>query len=59
MPLLLQINKINPETIESKTVPHLYLAGEILNMDGDCGDYNLQCAWDSGYLTDKAAVKKV
>ncbi len=35
-------------TLESRTVPHLYFAGELLNVDGICGGYNLHFAWGSG-----------
>ena len=38
------------ETLESKIVPGLYAAGEVLDIDGDCGGYNLQWAWSSGLL---------
>ena len=37
-------------TMESKIVSGLYLAGELLDVDGRCGGYNLQWAWCSGYL---------
>lgn len=43
-------NEIHPETMESKIVPGLYFAGEIIDVDGACGGYNLQWAWSSGYL---------
>ncbi|WEK54584.1 MAG: NAD(P)/FAD-dependent oxidoreductase [Candidatus Cohnella colombiensis] len=36
-------------TLESKLVPGLYLAGEVMDVDGDCGGYNLQWAWSSGF----------
>lgn len=39
-----------PETLESRLVPGLYAAGEVLDIDGDCGGYNLQWAWSSGRL---------
>lgn len=39
---------IDPETMESRYVPHLYICGELLDIDGDCGGYNLQWAWASG-----------
>lgn len=45
---------INPETLESKLVPNLYFAGEIIDVDGDCGGFNLQWAWSSGYCAAKA-----
>lgn len=41
--------EINNETLESKLVKNLYFAGEILDVDGDCGGFNLQWAWASGY----------
>ena len=37
-----------PQTMESKLVPGLYACGEVLDIDGDCGGYNLQWAWSSG-----------
>lgn len=40
----------NPQTMESRLVPGLYAAGEVLDVDGDCGGYNLQWAWASGRL---------
>ena len=42
--------------MESKIVPGLYFAGELLDVDGRCGGYNLQWAWTSGYLAGKYAV---
>ena len=42
-------------TMESKLVPGLYACGEVLDIDGDCGGYNLQWAWSSGYLAGKSA----
>ena len=38
----------NPQTMESKLVSSLYACGEVLDIDGDCGGYNLQWAWSSG-----------
>lgn len=43
-------------TLESKLVPHLFFAGEILDIDGICGGYNLQWAWSSGIVAGKAAA---
>ena len=40
---------INCNTLESKLVPNLYFCGEILDVHGDCGGFNLQWAWSSGY----------
>jgi len=44
------VSDINPKTMESKIVPGVYFAGEIMDIDGDCGGYNLQWAWSSGRL---------
>ena len=45
----------DPETLESRLVPGLYACGEVLDVDGDCGGYNLQWAWSSGRLAGLAA----
>lgn len=45
-------------TLESKLVPGLYFAGEMLDVDGDCGGFNLQWAWSSGYAAAKACGRK-
>ncbi len=42
--------EFNPKTMESKLVPGLYACGEVLDIDGDCGGFNLQWAWASGLL---------
>lgn len=42
--------EIDGRTMESKIVNGLYFAGEILDIDGDCGGFNLQWAWSSGYV---------
>ena len=39
-----------PQTLESRLVPGLFACGEVLDVDGDCGGYNLQWAWSSGRL---------
>jgi predicted Rossmann fold flavoprotein len=46
----IDLQGINPATLESKIVPNLYFAGEIIDIDGPCGGYNLQWAFSSGYL---------
>ena len=40
----------NPETLESWFMPNLFVCGELLDVDGDCGGFNLQWAWSSGHL---------
>lgn len=47
-----------PETMESRFVPGLYACGEVLDIDGDCGGYNLQWAWSSGRLAGLSAGKE-
>ena len=42
--------EFTPETMESRLVSGLYACGEVLDIDGDCGGYNLQWAWASGRL---------
>lgn len=41
--------EINASTLESKLVPNLYFAGEIMDVDGDCGGFNLHWAWSSAF----------
>ena len=48
------LEEVDPDTMESKLVPGLYFAGEILNYDGPCGGFNLHFAWDSGIRAGKA-----
>ena len=48
-------NEINPSTMESKLVKGLFFAGEIVDIDGDCGGFNLQWAWSSGYVAGENA----
>jgi predicted Rossmann fold flavoprotein len=45
----IKLSEVNPKTLESLKVKGLYFAGEILDVDGDCGGFNLQWAWSSGY----------
>ena len=42
--------EFDPETMQSRIVPGLYACGEVLDIDGDCGGFNLQWAWSSGRL---------
>lgn len=50
-----RLDEINTATMESRSCKNLYLAGELLDVDGICGGYNLQWAWASGYLAGKSA----
>ncbi|QAA30439.1 NAD(P)/FAD-dependent oxidoreductase [Clostridium manihotivorum] len=47
---------VDPKTLQSTLVKNLYFCGEILDVDGDCGGYNLQWAWSSGFLAGKSAA---
>jgi hypothetical protein len=49
--------EIDRETLSSRCVPGLFFAGELLDVDGICGGYNLQWAWASGYVAGKSAAK--
>ena len=46
----LRTDQFHPSTLESLCCPGLYAAGEVLDVDGDCGGFNLQWAWSSGHL---------
>lgn len=54
----INVMEINPQTMESNITPGLFFAGEIMDIDGDCGGYNLQWAWSSGYLAGISAVTR-
>ncbi len=49
--------EINPETMESVYESDLYLVGELLDIDGICGGYNLQWAWSTGFIAGQNAAK--
>lgn len=48
--------EISPSTMESKIVKGLYIVGEIMDIDGDCGGFNLQWAWSSAYAAGRSVV---
>ena len=50
-------DEITPKTLESRLVSGLYFAGEVLDLDGDTGGYNLQIAFSTGYLAGISAAK--
>ncbi|MEN6463171.1 MAG: NAD(P)/FAD-dependent oxidoreductase [Syntrophomonas sp.] len=50
------VNQVNPGTMESKLVQGLYFAGEILDVDGYTGGYNLQASFSTGYVAGKHAA---
>ncbi len=53
------LEEITPKTLESKLVPGLYFAGEVLDLDADTGGYNLQTAFSTGYLAGISAGKSI
>ena len=46
----IDLNEVNPKTMEIKNFPNLYAIGEVLNIDGFCGGFNLQNAWSTAYV---------
>ncbi|MBO5068801.1 MAG: NAD(P)/FAD-dependent oxidoreductase [Roseburia sp.] len=51
-------SEINAQTMESKFVHGVYFAGEVVDIDGTCGGYNLQWAWSSGYVAGTHAAER-
>ena len=45
--------------MESRKVPGLYITGELLNVHGDCGGYNLHLAWSTGAAAGASAAKSL
>lgn len=55
----ISVKEINPGTMESKKIPQLYFAGEVLDLDAVTGGYNLQIAWSTGYLAGMAVSENI
>lgn len=55
----ISIKEINPKTMESKIVKNLYFAGEVIDVDGNTGGYNLQIAFSTGWLAGDSAADEV
>ncbi len=53
------LDGVNMKTMESKIVPNLFFAGEVLDIDGDTGGYNLQAAFSTGYLAAEGIRKRL
>ena len=51
------LKEVNPNTMGSKKMENLYFAGEILDLDGPSGGYNLQACWSTGFLAGQSAAK--
>ena len=52
------VKEVSPKTMESKLVPGLYFTGEVLDIDGMTGGFNLQAAFSTGYLAGVACTNK-
>ena len=52
------VKEVNPSTMESKILPGLYFAGEVLDVDAYTGGFNLQIAWCTGRLAGQAAAAR-
>ena len=52
------LQSINPSTLESKTHPRLYFAGEVLDIDGVTGGFNFQAAWTTAFVVAKSIAEK-
>ena len=50
----IQLNEIDANTMQSKIVPNLFFAGEVINVDGITGGFNFQNAWTTGWVAAKA-----
>jgi len=50
------LNEVDARTLESRIVPGLHFAGEILDLDGLIGGYNFQAAWSTGWLGGETAA---
>lgn len=50
------LNEINSKNMQSKLVPHVYFCGEVMDIDGFCGGFNLQNCWSTGYLAAQGII---
>lgn len=54
----IDLNEINPKTMQVKKYPKFYCIGEVLNIDGFCGGFNLQNAWSTAYVCAQGIINK-
>ena len=54
----INLREVDPRTMRSKIIKNLYFAGEVLDLDGPTGGYNLQVCWSTGYLAGESAAGK-
>jgi predicted Rossmann fold flavoprotein len=52
------LDEVDPKTLESRLVPGLHFAGEVLDLDGLIGGYNFQAAWSTGWLAGESAASE-
>ena len=55
----IDVKEISPKTMESKIIPGLYFAGEVIDVDAYTGGFNLQIAFSTGYLAGKSAAESL
>jgi predicted Rossmann fold flavoprotein len=53
----ISLNEVDHNTMQSKIVPNLFFAGEILDVDGVTGGFNFQNAWTTGFIAAKAIAE--
>lgn len=51
-----ELTEVDPKTMQSKIISNLYLAGEILDIDGPTGGYNLQVCWSTGFVAGENSI---
>ena len=54
----ISLEEVNVNTMESKLMPGLFFAGEVLDVDGITGGYNFQNAWTTGWIAAKAIANR-
>ena len=51
------LKEINPKTLESKLIPNIYFCGEVMDIDGFCGGFNLQNCWSTGFVVSQKIMQ--
>ena len=55
----IDLKEINPKTMESKLIPNLYFCGEVIDIDGFCGGFNLQNCWSTAFVASQSILNCV
>ena len=55
----IQLKEVDPKTMESRIIKGLFLCGEILDIQGKTGGYNLQAAFSTGWVAGESAARRV